>query len=68
MISHFPALIRRFHKAMVTNALTVTIWATGLTSAKLIPGDSIFVPAVVARRSAYSQFIQGFKDWTTILY
>lgn len=43
-------------------------WATGLSSAKLNPGDSIFVPAVVDRRSAYAQFIQGFKDWTTILY
>ncbi len=32
------------------------------------PGDSVFVPGVLDRRSAYSVFIQGFKDWTSILY
>lgn len=37
-------------------------------SSNLNPGDSIFVPEVVDRRSAYTQFIQGAKDWTTLLY
>jgi protein involved in polysaccharide export with SLBB domain len=45
-----------------------SFWGTGLTSKKLNPGDSVFVPGVLDRRSAYSVFIQGFKDWTTILY
>jgi protein involved in polysaccharide export with SLBB domain len=31
-------------------------------------GDSVFVPEVVDRRTAYTQFIQGAKDWTAILY
>ncbi|WP_300709443.1 SLBB domain-containing protein [Limnohabitans sp.] len=35
---------------------------------RLQPGDSIFIPEVVDRRSAYTQFIQGAKDWTAILY
>lgn len=35
---------------------------------KLNPGDTIFVPGVIDRRSAYTQFIQGAKDWTTLLY
>jgi protein involved in polysaccharide export with SLBB domain len=35
---------------------------------RLQPGDSVFVPEVVDRRTAYTQFIQGAKDWTAILY
>jgi protein involved in polysaccharide export with SLBB domain len=45
-----------------------SFWGSSLTGKKLNPGDSIFVPGVLDRRSVYSQFIQGFKDWTTILY
>jgi protein involved in polysaccharide export with SLBB domain len=37
-------------------------------SSPLNPGDSVFVPEVIDRRSAYTQFIQGAKDWTAILY
>ena len=40
----------------------------GLLSMRLNPGDSIFVPAIIDRRTAYSTFIQGAKDWTAILY
>jgi len=35
---------------------------------RLYPGDSIFVAARIERRSAYTTFIQGAKDWTAILY
>jgi protein involved in polysaccharide export with SLBB domain len=35
---------------------------------KLYPGDTIFVPEAFDRRTAYTQFMQGAKDWTTILY
>ena len=45
-----------------------SFWGANSASKKLNPGDSIFVPGVLDRRSAYVQFIQGFKDWTTILY
>lgn len=45
-----------------------SFWSSSLSGKKLNPGDSIFVPGVLDRRSAYSQFIQGFKDWTSILY
>lgn len=37
-------------------------------TSKLNPGDSVFVPEVFDRRSAYTQFIQGAKDWTVLLY
>lgn len=39
----------------------------GLLSKTLFPGDTIFVPEVVDRRSSYTQFIQGLKDWTQIV-
>ena len=32
------------------------------------PGDTVFVPEQIDRRTAYTQFIQGAKDWTSILY
>ncbi|MEI8301694.1 MAG: polysaccharide biosynthesis/export family protein [Burkholderiales bacterium] len=31
-------------------------------------GDSLLVPEVVDRRTAYTRFITGAKDWTQILY
>ena len=43
-------------------------WGSGLSSKRLNPGDSIFVPGTIDRRTAYSVFIQGAKDWTAILY
>ncbi len=43
-------------------------FSSSLSSKKLNPGDTIFVPGVIDRRSAYSVFIQGAKDWTALLY
>lgn len=40
----------------------------GFMSKELHPGDAIFVPEKFDRRSAYTQFIQGAKDWTSIFY
>jgi hypothetical protein len=37
-------------------------------SSRLNPGDTVFVPEVLDRRSAYTQFITGAKDWTTLLF
>ncbi|WP_090139156.1 SLBB domain-containing protein [Limnohabitans sp. DM1] len=34
----------------------------------MYPGDSLFVPELVDRRTAYTQFIQGAKDWTQLFY
>ena len=42
--------------------------SSGLAGKKLNPGDTIFVPTLLDRSTAYSQFIQGAKDWTAILY
>jgi protein involved in polysaccharide export with SLBB domain len=44
------------------------LWGAGFQDKKLNPGDSVFVPSVVDRRTAYSLFIQGAKDWTSLIY
>jgi hypothetical protein len=35
---------------------------------RIYPGDTIFVPEIVDKRTAYMQFIQGAKDWTQLFY
>ena len=35
---------------------------------RLYPGDSVFVAGRIERRTAYTNFVQGAKDWTAILY
>lgn len=35
---------------------------------RLHPGDSVFVPEKFDKRSGYSKFVEGAKDWTTIFY
>lgn len=37
-------------------------------SAALQPGDAIFVPEKVDKRTGYTRFIEGAKDWTQLLY
>ncbi len=37
-------------------------------SRPMYPGDTLFVPEKVDRRTGYTKFIQGAKDWTSILY
>ena len=32
------------------------------------PGDSIFVPEKIDRRTGYTRFIIGAKDWTQLVY
>jgi protein involved in polysaccharide export with SLBB domain len=44
------------------------LWGAGFQDKKLNPGDSIFVPSALDRRTAYTLFIQGAKDWTTLIY
>jgi protein involved in polysaccharide export with SLBB domain len=40
----------------------------GFMSLNMEPGDAIFVPEKLDRRTSYNQFIQGAKDWTQLLY
>lgn len=40
----------------------------GFSNYKIKPGDTLFVPSILDRRTVMSMFVQGAKDWTTILY
>jgi len=40
----------------------------GLMAKPLFPGDAIFVPEKVDRRTGYVQFMTGAKDWTQLIY
>lgn len=37
-------------------------------STALMPGDGLFVPEVLDKRTSYTRFMQGAKDWTALLY
>jgi protein involved in polysaccharide export with SLBB domain len=48
---------------------TQSSWfSSGVMAKRLNPGDTIFVPGIVDRRTAYSKFVEGAKDWTAIFY
>jgi protein involved in polysaccharide export with SLBB domain len=61
-------LVIRADGTVEGNTSSRFLWGASQTGKRLNPGDSIFVPGIIDRRTAYSTFIQGFKDWTTILY
>jgi protein involved in polysaccharide export with SLBB domain len=63
------ALIIRADGTVVTNGANRSLWGNNsLMSSKVHPGDTIFIPEVLDRRSVYNQFIQGAKDWTQLFY
>ena len=45
-----------------------TPFDAGVLGKRMNPGDSIFVPEKFDKRSRYARFVEGFKDWTAILY
>ena len=61
-------LLIRADGAVISNASQTGWWGKSINHIKLQPGDSVYVPSMVDKRTAYSLFIQGAKDWTTILY
>jgi hypothetical protein len=44
------------------------LWGASVLDKKLYPGDSVFVPEVFDKRTPYTVFIQGAKDWTQLIY
>jgi len=65
------AMLIRSDGTVLANRAQRSFWGfghMGFMGIRLQPGDSIFIPEVIDRRSAYTQFIQGAKDWTSILY
>jgi protein involved in polysaccharide export with SLBB domain len=61
-------LLIRADGTVISNANKFGWWGSTIEGIKLQPGDSVFVPSMVDKRTAYSLFIQGAKDWTSILY
>lgn len=43
-------------------------WSGNVLDKRLNPGDSVFVPEKFDKRSRYARFLDGVKDWTSILY
>jgi len=41
-------------------------WFSRFESTKLLPGDTVVVPAKVDRESGYNIFMRGLRDWTQI--
>lgn len=46
----------------------MSLFGSGLLGRRLNPGDAVFVPEVLDRRSGWTRFMQGAKDWTQIVY
>ena len=61
-------MVIRADGTVESNARKSSLWGAGFNNKKLNPGDSIFVPEVLDRRSSYTQFITGAKDWTQLIY
>jgi len=61
-------LIRADGTVESNGARFTSITGNSLNSKRLMPGDTVYVPSKVDRRTAYSLFVQGAKDWTSILY
>lgn len=40
----------------------------GFESLELMPGDTVVVPARLDRRTNWTKFVTGLKDWTQVLY
>jgi protein involved in polysaccharide export with SLBB domain len=61
-------LIRADGTVESSQARFISVTGSSLNGKKLMPGDTVYVPSLVDRRTAYSLFMQGAKDWTTIVY
>jgi hypothetical protein len=46
----------------------LNVGAGGFLSTRMFPGDTVFIPERLDRRSPYAVFIQGAKDWTQLFY
>jgi hypothetical protein len=42
-------------------------WLSSFERTKLMPGDTVVVPAKVDRESGYNTIMRGLRDWTQIL-
>ena len=42
--------------------------SSGFSNLELMPGDAVVVPEKLDRKTAWTNFMVGLKDWTQILY
>jgi protein involved in polysaccharide export with SLBB domain len=61
-------MVIRADGSIESNFKNSGMFGQNILSATLHPGDTIFVPELFDRRTPYTQFMQGAKDWTTLLY
>jgi multidrug efflux pump subunit AcrA (membrane-fusion protein) len=63
------ALLIRADGTVLANAAQRRWLSVGsdFMSTRVYPGDTVFVPEVMDKRTPYVQFIQGARDWTQIL-
>ena len=43
-------------------------FSSSVLDRRLNPGDTVFVPEKFDKRSRYTRFVEGVKDWTAIFY
>ena len=61
-------MVIRADASIESNFKNSGLFGQNVLDSTLYPGDTIFVPELFDRRTAYTQFMQGAKDWTTIMY
>lgn len=61
-------MVIRADASIDSDAKNTGFFSKRVMDMKLFPGDVIFVPETFDKRTAYTQFMTGAKDWTTILY
>ena len=59
------AILVRSNGNAITNQ---SIWGNDVLSAKVLPGDTIFLPEKLDRESVWSQSVRTAKDFTQVLY
>jgi protein involved in polysaccharide export with SLBB domain len=61
-------MVIRADASIESNFKNSGLFGQNILNSTLYPGDTIFGPELFDRRTPYTQFMQGAKDWTTILY
>jgi hypothetical protein len=59
------AILVRANGSSITNQST---WSNDVLNAKVLPGDTIFLPEKLDRESIWSQSVRTAKDFTQVLY
>jgi protein involved in polysaccharide export with SLBB domain len=61
------AFVLRADGSIIARKDNAGFFGGGFQSVKVMPGDTVVVPAKIDRESSYHALIRGLKDWTSIL-